>query len=100
MTDWNNFADAQRDISTWAGKQFPKRTVAGVYLKLYGEVYESIRNPGSPDEFADLMILLLDLASMQHINVANAIADKMKINKKRLWIFDEITGLAQHVEGT
>lgn len=99
-TDWDCISSAQRMVTIWASKQFPKRSANGVYLKLYGELYESIRDPSSPHELADVFILLLDLASMQNINLAKALAEKMEINAAREWLFDGATGLAQHIEGT
>ncbi len=96
--NWDSFSDVQRAVTAWASRQFPKRTSAGVFLKLYQEVGELIADPSSPHEAADVFILLLDYCSMNHINIAKAIAEKMEINEARRWVFDEVTGLAQHIE--
>ena len=97
--DWNNIQDAQRAITQWADKQFPNRKPEHTLMKLVlQEVGEYYSNPGSPGEFADMLILLFDLASMHDINIAKALEDKMMVNVRRHWVMDPKTGLAQHVE--
>lgn len=99
MTNWDSIRQAQADISEWADKEFPKRTTQGVFIKLLGELGELAANPQDPYEYADLLVLIFDYASLNKIDIPRALADKMAINKRRRWVFDEVTGLARHVKG-
>lgn len=83
------------DVFEWAEATFPDRTDASMFLKLYKELGELIDSP-SDDEFADVMILMLDFAKRKKINPSMAIQRKLAINKTRQW---ELTGLGvyQHV---
>lgn len=84
-------------VAMWADKQFPNRTTADVLLKLYEELGEYARNPKAEHEFADVMILLLDAAHMNNINIAQAIDEKMTINEEREWTVDPNTRIMRHV---
>lgn len=87
----------QERVANWADKQFPYRTTADVLLKLYEELGEYARDPKAPLEFADVMILLLDAARMNNINIARAVSDKMAINEERKWTVDPNTRIMRHV---
>lgn len=97
MTDWNDIRSAQADITEWASANFPMRTPQGTFVKLLEEIAETAAAPGSPSEYADLIILIFDLASMYRVDIPKALEDKMKINKKRDWVFNTTTGLAHHI---
>lgn len=84
-------------VAMWANKQFPNRTTADVLLKLYEELGEYARNPKAEHEFADVMILLLDAAHMNNIDIAKAIDEKMEINESRKWQVDPNTRIMRHV---
>ena len=51
-----------------------------------------------PLEFADVAILLFDIAHLKGIDIGKAISDKMEINKKRVWGIDRHTGLMSHLK--
>jgi NTP pyrophosphatase (non-canonical NTP hydrolase) len=87
----------QDRIVDWADKNFPNRTTADVLLKAYEEIGEYARDPKSSLELGDIMILLLDVAHMNGIDVSKAISDKMDINEKREWAVDPITKIMRHV---
>jgi NTP pyrophosphatase (non-canonical NTP hydrolase) len=86
------------EITGWANETFPDRTPASALLKLFGEIGELIESPRSPGEYADICILLFDLANMHGIDLGQAIWDKMQINKGRTWSLSE-SGTYRHIEG-
>lgn len=91
--------DLQSNISAWADTQFPDRTPQGVLSKLVlKEVPELLLGDlGKPDEYADVVILIMDLATLMGIDIASAVEKKMEINRNRRWQQDEF-GLYQHID--
>ena len=87
----------QGRITKWADANFPNRSTADILLKLYEEVGEYARDPKSALEFGDVLILLLDVANRNGIDVHKAIEDKMDINEKRQWRVDEHTRIMRHM---
>ena len=87
----------QDRITKWADANFPNRTTADILLKLYEEVGEYARNPKAALEMGDIMILLLDVAHKNGIDVHRAIEDKMDINETRSWQVDSNTRIMRHV---
>jgi hypothetical protein len=67
-----------------------------MFLKLYEEVSEIVANPGSADEIADVIIMLLDHASRHNINAAHAVLLKLSINLRRSWNTDGM--VAKHIK--
>jgi NTP pyrophosphatase (non-canonical NTP hydrolase) len=88
----------QDRITKWADTNFPHRTTADILLKLYEEVGEYARNPKAALEMGDIMILLLDVAHKNGIDVHKAVEDKMDINEGREWEVDVNTRIMRHVE--
>ena len=90
-------ADVQKLISGWADQTFPDRTIGEAILKLKKELAE-LDTAGYLDagEFADVAILLLDIAQLAGIDIATAVANKMAINERRVWQRLE-DGTHQHV---
>lgn len=86
----------QDRIVDWADKNFPNRTTADILLKLYEELGEYARDPKSAPEFGDIMILLLDVARMNEIDITKAVNDKMDINEARTWKVDPNTRIMRH----
>jgi NTP pyrophosphatase (non-canonical NTP hydrolase) len=87
--------ELQRQISGWADEIFPARTAQSTYLKLFEELGELVRSGGEPSEFADVLILLLDLCHLYGVDVETAVHEKMSINKKRRWEENEL-GVWRH----
>jgi NTP pyrophosphatase (non-canonical NTP hydrolase) len=87
----------QDRITKWADDNFPNRTTADILLKLYEEVGEYARNPRASLEMGDIMILLLDVAHQNGIDVHKAVEEKMDINEKRDWTVDPNTRIMRHV---
>ena len=88
----------QEIITVWADATFPNRRTPDILLKLYEEVGEFARNPKSAAEFADIMILLLDLAHINGIDAHKAVVEKMIINSQRSWKVDSETRIMRHVK--
>lgn len=87
----------QDRITRWADANFPNRSTADILLKLYEEVGEYARNPKASLEMGDILILLLDVAAQNGIDVHRAIEEKMDINEARQWRVDENTRIMRHV---
>ena len=87
----------QERVTKWADEKFPGRGTADILLKLYEEIGEYARNPKSALELGDVMILLLDVANYNGIDIHRAIEEKMDINEARSWRVDENTRIMRHV---
>lgn len=51
-----------------------------------------------PTEYADIVILVLDIAHLNGIDISCAVREKMAINRARSWKIDVGTGLMSHVK--
>jgi hypothetical protein len=88
----------QDRIKEWADRVFPERTPWGIACKLVmEEIPELVQNMEEPHEYADCVILLLDMGRILGIDVSRAVMEKIAINDKRMWIVDDTTGLMRHV---
>ncbi|TXG97711.1 MAG: DUF550 domain-containing protein [Nevskiaceae bacterium] len=96
MGGTDHLIQLQNDVHEMANKLFPHRKQSSAFLKLYGEVGEVIDNPTDPGEWADVFILLLDLARINGIDVEQAVRDKMRILQKREWEVNPVFGTFQH----
>lgn len=103
LVDWVNMRQAQIEITRWANEQFPGRTDhAAVFKLVVHEIPELMIHKkekgleGIGTELADAMILLLDLASLWGVDMAQAVEAKMGINYHRTWERDA-HGIMQHV---
>ena len=95
----NTIEELQKEIAEWADQHFPDRTAWDAACKLMmEEIPEWLSNMDDPLEYADLVILILDVAHLREIDVQQAVIDKMKINRKRSWEVDPLTNQMQHVE--
>jgi hypothetical protein len=91
-------AKLQGHVVLWANSAFPNRTPSSAFMKLFGELGEVIRDPEDPGEWADLLILILDLMAMHgHWDPAQAVLDKLEINRRRTWAVNAL-GVMQHKE--
>lgn len=87
----------QDRITKWADEKFPERHTADILLKLYEEIGEYARDPKSALELGDVMILLLDVANRNGIDIHRAVEEKMDINEARAWRVDAATRIMRHV---
>lgn len=89
-------ANLQMRVVAIANQIFPDRTPDKAWKKLYEELGEVIKKPSDPLEWADVFILLFDLASYANIDIQTAIDQKLEILKTRKWRITE-TGTYQHI---
>lgn len=83
-----------------ADRLFPNRTDSSMFLKMYSELGElaAAKTPEERgQEFADVMIMLLDYADVHGILIECRVTEKMAINEKRKWAANEL-GVFQHVD--
>lgn len=76
----------------------PCRTPLSTVSKLLEELGELIASDRmkDPQELADVAILVLDLFTLQGIDMADAVRTKMEINQTRQWVVSD-NGAARHV---
>ena len=96
-----NLRDMQVEVEEWLDTIIPDRSTQSVLVKLEEERQELLETLSDsknldPLEFADLLIIILDLASLNCIDVQSAFKKKMKINRNRKWMVDG-NGCAQHM---
>jgi NTP pyrophosphatase (non-canonical NTP hydrolase) len=104
--DWGRIEGAREFITLWADDQFgkdrdPQATLTKLVLEEIPELLTHKKEHGLnglDTEFADTLILLLDLASLWGINVPKALEQKMTMNVARTWKVDKSTGFYNHVE--
>lgn len=86
----------QREIAEWADTIIPDRTPHDATVKLMlEEIPEFCLNP-TPGEFADLVILIFDIAHLMNINIHDAVRTKMAQNRARKWEVNE-RGQISHI---
>lgn len=100
QTGRSSIAEVQKDITDWADRTFPDRTYQGTFNKLVFEEIPELINGGvyDPMEYADILILVLDLAYLVGVDAEKAVAEKMAINKERTWQKNPISGLFRHIK--
>lgn len=77
-------------IVDWADGVYPGRTPSSAFMKLFSELGELIDNPNDPLEYADIFIIMLDLAHMHNVDIEKAIIDKIAINQTRGWKISDL----------
>ena len=86
-------------VVEWADSVFPDRTEEAALRKLMLEELPELLNGGrgDPGEYADVLILLVDIAHMRGIDIVAAGHAKMAVNEGRSWVLDPVTGSLKHV---
>lgn len=84
------------EVQSQADRLFPNRTDSSMFMKLFTEIGELVES-GDEDEYADVMIMLLDYGSRKFFNIERAIRRKMVVNDTREWEVNEL-GVFRHVE--
>lgn len=89
--------ELQRDVVEWANSLMPDRTPEEAFRKLMEEEIEEMKAaPNDPMEYADAIIILLDLAYLLGIDIVDAVKSKMAINRARKWKIEN--GLFKHLK--
>lgn len=74
----------QQAIGKWADEVYPVRTPFNSLIKLVmEEIPGFLQNTGDPGEYADLVILILDIGYLCGVEVRQAVLDKMEANRTR-----------------
>lgn len=102
--------ELQADIGDWARKTFPQATDTGTAMHLQREVSELLAlchvadfGPIGADinmiaeESADCLILLLNLANRIGFSLADAVTQKMQVNRARQWGQPDAEGVVEHI---
>lgn len=93
----NDLRIIQRLVVMWADSAFPDRSPLHAFTKMYSEIGELIDHPHDGMEYADVFILLVDLANMHGVtNLGECIQAKMKLNANRQWTKNAM-GIMRHV---
>lgn len=86
-------------VNEFANYAFPDRTQQSVFIKLFSEIGELAEKPGDALEYADVFILLLDLAHCNGVDLASAIRTKVAVLLDRQWEKNAL-GVYHHREPT
>lgn len=98
MRSSGSINELARAVHAWAADTFPNRTVSATFVKLFEEIGEVVKSPSSGGEYADVLILLFDLALMHGVDdLQGELSKKMEINKQRHWS-EHSAGTFHHVE--
>lgn len=94
----NSIKQLQAEIAQWADQLNPDRTALSLIAKMLEELGELIASErqDDPNELADVLILALDLAHIKNVDIAQAVHNKMQINKQRQWRIAD-NGAMSHV---
>lgn len=95
-----NIEMLQEDIVDWLDKVHPNRSEMAVWAKFLEETGEVMTDPMDIGEWADVMIVLLDLASRYgHYmdDILMTARDKLIVNKARKWEINK-HGVMSHVK--
>lgn len=87
MTPTGSVKQLQLEIADWIGPINPNRTAHSTIAKILEELGELIASErmSDPLELADVAILVLDLFYLQDVDLADAVRQKMTINRARTW---------------
>lgn len=91
----------QAEIEAWIQPLHPERSPYGTIAKLLEEVGELIASDrmNDPLEVADVLILVLDLATLLDVDVTEAVRAKLAINAQRSWVAAD-NGALRHLPGS
>lgn len=84
----------QKEVGQWADGAMPLRTYRDAFDKLaLEEIPELWKSPMDPDEYADVAIILFDLAYMAGIDIEEAVKTKLNVLRKSGMKIDPVTGV-------
>lgn len=96
----DSLKELQQEISRWADSVYPNRSFSATVGKFHEEIAELEQSGhADPSEYADVIILALDLATLCGIDIEAAVRAKLEVNYQRTWAIDPETGLMSHVKG-
>lgn len=89
-----------REVNEWRAVTFPRATPASVVEHLRREVAELVNDPTDTSELADVVFLAVGLAYELNLSVsdlARVVADKLAVNRQRVWQEPDEAGVVEHV---
>lgn len=89
-----------REVNEWQAATFPRATPASVVEHLRREVDELVKDPADVMELADVVFLAVGLAYELDLTVddlARVVAEKLAINRQRVWQEPDDQGVVEHV---
>lgn len=95
----HNIEMLQEDVVEWLNKVHPDRTEMAVWAKMLEETGEIMVDPHDIGEWADVMIVFLDLANRYgHYmdDILMTARDKLIVNRARKWEINR-HGVMSHV---
>jgi hypothetical protein len=99
----NSFRRLQKEAFEWSESQFgskEERGPEGPLNHLKKEIDEVLENQDDVEEWADVLLLVLDGMSRVGMSVnyvEDAAWDKLNINKRRKWSPPDADGVSEHV---
>lgn len=86
-----------REIHDWQAVTFPRATPASVVEHLRREVVELESDPSNAMELADVVFLAIGLAYETGVDLRAILAEKLAINRARVWGEPDADGVVEHV---
>jgi dCMP deaminase len=86
-----------REVNEWQAVTFPRATPASVVEHLRREVQELQADPTNTSELADVVFLAVGLAYELGVDLKTIVADKLAINRRRVWAPADEFGVVEHV---
>lgn len=78
------------------GKTNKYSRLVSMFRKLTEEIQELSQELSSPMEIADCVMLLMDMAYLNKIDLESAIIQKLNINRERKWSEPDKNGVVRH----
>jgi dCMP deaminase len=88
------------EVNEWQAVTFPRATPSSVVAHLKREVDELAADPTDTGELADVIFLVVGLAyelGLSMTDLAEIVAQKLAINRKRTWGEPDADGVVEHV---
>lgn len=85
------------EIVAWQRETFPHGTAESVVAHLIKEVVELAKAPRDPSEIADCYFLVVGAADRAGVNLVDAVADKLAVNRSRVWGKPDAQGVVEHI---
>lgn len=85
------------EVNAWQAETFPRATPASVVEHLRREVKELIEDPTNTSELADVVFLAVGLAYELGVDLTTVVADKLAVNRQRVWGQPDAHGVVEHV---
>lgn len=86
------------EVITWGQSTFPHVEAHSLAEHLRREAHELVEDSTNASEQADIFILLVQIAHRTGVDLAEAVREKLEINKRRTWKAPDAQGVVEHQE--